>query len=120
MQLPAHRCPSCSRLITSRCRHCYEQRRARFDRQRPTASDRGYLSPAWRELRARKLRKDPLCSQCLQRGTLVHATNVDHVQAHTGPSDPLFWQWSNLDSLCHQCHSRKTATQDSSFARSAR
>jgi hypothetical protein len=39
----------------------------------------------------------------------VAATEVDHLQRHRGPDDPLFWIWSNLDSKCKPCHSRKTA-----------
>jgi 5-methylcytosine-specific restriction protein A len=55
---------------------------------------------------------DPRCSVCQ-----AVATEVDHLVRHDGPDDPRFWDWKNLDSKCHRCHSRKTATQDSTFAR---
>jgi 5-methylcytosine-specific restriction protein A len=60
---------------------------------------------------------DPLCSVCLSAGRTVPATDVDHLVPHAGPADPKFWEFQNLDSKCHRCHSRKTATQDSTFAR---
>ena len=104
---PFHRCPSCQRLVQGRCLWC---RQARDDR-RPNAATRGYCSDRWRRLRASKLQLDPRCSACGQR-----ATDVDHLQRVEGPDDPRFWDFKNLDSKCHSCHSRKTATQDSTFA----
>jgi 5-methylcytosine-specific restriction protein A len=110
---PPHRCPTCQRLVTGRC-GCT---RRQFDRARPNASARGYTSDRWRRLRASKLQLDPLCSVCLTAGRTTAATDVDHLVRHDGPDDPRFWAWSNLDSKCKACHSRKTATQDSAFAR---
>jgi 5-methylcytosine-specific restriction enzyme A len=63
-----------------------------------------------------KLAHSPLCSVCYAAGRHVAAKDVDHLDPHDGPSDPLFWLWENLDSKCHSCHSRKTATTDSTFA----
>ena len=111
--MPPHRCTSCGALVTGRCPVCRQQRESR----RPTAADRGYLSPRWRRLRALKLHRDPLCSVCAKENRITAATEVDHLQRHNGPNDPLFWLWSNLDSKCKSCHSKKTATVDSSFAR---
>jgi 5-methylcytosine-specific restriction protein A len=111
--MPSHRCSTCGSLVTGRCPHCRRQR----DTRRPDANARGYTSQRWRRLRAHKLALDPLCSVCLTAGCRVAATDVDHLEPHAGPDDPRFWLWSNLDAKCHACHSRKTATQDSSFAR---
>ena len=113
MQVPVHRCSSCSRLVQGRCPHCVKTR----DLARPNANARGYNSARWRQLRAHKLQLDPLCSVCLAAGRTTIATDVDHLERHDGPTDPRFWLWSNLDSKCHACHSRKTATQDSTFAK---
>lgn len=45
---------------------------------------------------------------------VVQATDVDHiVPREQGGSD----QWSNLQALCHSCHSKKTATEDGGFGR---
>jgi 5-methylcytosine-specific restriction enzyme A len=54
------------------------------------------------------LAQHPLCAQCEREGRTTPATDVDHIQAHRG--DPaLLRAWSNLEALCHACHSRKTA-----------
>jgi 5-methylcytosine-specific restriction endonuclease McrA len=106
--MPAHRCSGCGHLVTTRrCPTCVQQ----FDQQRGSSSARGYGSARWRKLRARKLEECPLCSECERSGRLTGATEVDHLQRHHGPDDPLFWEWSNLDSKCKSCHSRKTASE---------
>ena len=104
--MPPRRCSGCGQPVTTaRCPKCVQQ----FDHQRGSAATRGYCSPRWRKLRAQKLAQDPLCSVCAESGRHVAATEVDHLQRHRGPDDPRFWQWSNLDSKCKPCHSRKTA-----------
>jgi 5-methylcytosine-specific restriction enzyme A len=45
------------------------------------------------------------------------ATDVDHVQAVSGPEDKRFWDHDNHQALCHGCHSYKTATKDGAFGR---
>jgi 5-methylcytosine-specific restriction protein A len=30
-------------------------------------------------------------------------------------NEALFWDWDNLQGMCRQCHSRKTATHDGGF-----
>jgi 5-methylcytosine-specific restriction protein A len=113
MDMPFHRCGSCSRLVQGRCPHCRQAR----ERAKPSPSSQGYNSARWRKLRLYKLSIDSLCSVCLAAGRMTAATDVDHLQPHDGPNDPLMWAWSNLDAKCHACHSRKTATVDSGFAR---
>jgi 5-methylcytosine-specific restriction endonuclease McrA len=75
-----------------------------------TACKRGY-DRRWRKLRARKLAEDPLCEHCLVKDMVTAASEVDHIIRHQGQSDPLFWLWSNLQSLCKPCHSRKTMVE---------
>ena len=107
MMVPPHRCPSCGALVPGgHCPACARRREA----ARPSAAARGYLSLRWRQLRLVQLARQPLCSQC---GKV--AEHVDHVTPHRGPLDELFWRESNLDSLCHRCHSSKTARFDSNF-----
>jgi 5-methylcytosine-specific restriction endonuclease McrA len=65
-----------------------------------------YESARWRKLRHLKLRESPLCALCPSEARRP-ATDVDHilpVQEHP----ELAWNWDNLQSLCHECHSRKT------------
>ena len=53
---------------------------------------------------------------CMREGRPVNATDVDHVRPHKGKQQPFF-DATNLQSLCHACHSRKTATEDGGFGR---
>jgi len=58
----------------------------------------------WQKLRAMVLARSPLCVRCQEP-----ATDVDHVIAKSlGGTDEL----SNLQTLCHKCHSRKTFFED--------
>ena len=67
-------------------------------RQRETGRTLALDGAAWRKLRAYVLRYQPICEQC---GKL--ATDVDHID-----NDPTNNDTTNLQSLCHACHSRKT------------
>lgn len=86
-----------------------------YDKQRGTASQRGY-GARWRKLRAMFLRTHPLC--CDPYGVhqnaqeVALATDVDHVlPLRAGGAN----RYDNLQSLCHSCHSRKTAQQSSGW-----
>ena len=83
--------------------------KARLDRQRPSATRRGY-GPRWRRARQAFLKRNPLCVACGVEGRLEPATVVDHVVPHRG--DPvLFWDRANWQSLCKLCHDAKTARE---------
>lgn len=67
-------------------------------------------SKHWRELRLRKLRDCPLCERCRKEGLVVPATEIHHitpVESVSGEAqmEALMFQYSNLMSLCHCCHS---------------
>lgn len=57
----------------------------------------------WQRLRASVLAERPLCVDCLARGQVTPATDVDH-----DDGDPSNNARSNLVSRCHSCHSTKT------------
>jgi 5-methylcytosine-specific restriction enzyme A len=60
-----------------------------------------YDSPAWRELRARHIRRNPNCAQCGQR--FRRGMTVDHKQPRrTVPA--LALDPANLQTLCRWCH----------------
>lgn len=61
-------------------------------------------SKRWQDLRELILSDEPLCKHCLERGHITPATDVDHVSG-----DPSDNSRDNLQGLCHECHSRKTA-----------
>lgn len=71
---------------------------------RLSPSKRGY-DRAWQALRKRHLRLHPVCEVCGSDDRL----QVDHIVPISrggGRLDP-----HNLQTLCHSCHSRKTATE---------
>ncbi|PKI19397.1 HNH endonuclease [Pseudomonas monteilii] len=58
----------------------------------------------WQQAREGWLRKNPLCVRCLQSGLSKPANVVDHIQPHRGDMT-LFWDRTNWQSLCTNCHS---------------
>lgn len=87
---------------TSRCPPCEARYQQRIDQRRPSASARGY-DARWQRTRRRYLREHPTCVVCGQP-----ATDVDHIDG-LGPHGPRGHDPTNLRSLCHPCHSRRTA-----------
>lgn len=88
-------------------------RDARRRQVRGTTAQRGY-GGRWQTLRKRFILQHPYCQECLKQGKLVEATDVDHITPHRGCAKLLFDE-ANLQSLCHECHSRKTAKEDGGF-----
>ena len=75
-----------------------------------SSADRGY-GYRWQKLRNRYIAQHPYCVECLKHGKITLATDVDHIRPHRG--DPrLLYDEKNLQSLCHSCHARKTASED--------
>lgn len=109
--------PGCKEWAThgSYCEYHYRQwqeqqaeKRKAFsagkDAERPNSNARGYNSK-WKTARKFYLIKHPICVVCGRP-----ATEVDHIIPHKG--DPkLFWDSTNWQSLCHECHSRKTYSE---------
>jgi 5-methylcytosine-specific restriction protein A len=70
-----------------------------------------YSTDAWKlDLRPGQLLREPFCRECARQGKQVRATDVDHIVDHKGDW-ARFTDCSNLESLCHSCHSRKTAAE---------
>jgi len=80
------------------------------EKPRETSSKRGY-GYKWQQAGKGWLGKHPLCVHCQEQGRVVAATDVDHIVPHKGDMQ-LFWDRTNWQSLCHSCHSVKTATED--------
>jgi len=59
----------------------------------------------FRRLRAAWLMGHPLCTLCRQPGNIL-----DHIRPHRGDRD-LFWSQDNWQTLCRQCHDRKTRSE---------
>lgn len=66
-------------------------------------------SKRWKELRAQKLRANPLCERCLAEGHIRSAIDVHHItpveQAKSKEEmEQLCYNIHNLQSLCIACH----------------
>ena len=96
-------------------------RRGRCDVHRGTVIDRHnqdgqrlYNTVRWHQLRHAQLARQPWCEECLKQGIYTPATDVDHKERHEG--DPVRFFGGPLQSLCHNCHSRKTASEVFGYA----
>lgn len=90
-------------------------------KQKPKEWQALYNSPRWRGpdgLRARVLREEPWCAECLRQGRKPPrpSKEVDHIVPHKGDAK-LCYSRKNLQGLCRTHHSRKTAQQDGGFGR---
>ena len=99
--------PSCPKLTDTN--YCDEHKALH---ERATANDRGYDS-RWRSARKKFLQEHPFCIRCHQNNKLTPATVVDHIISHRG-DQVLFWDKTNWQPLCKQCHDKKTMIEDRS------
>jgi 5-methylcytosine-specific restriction endonuclease McrA len=68
----------------------------------------------WRKERLQHLAQHPLCVHCAKQDRTTEAKVVDHKVPHGGDLT-LFWDRDNWQSLCKQCHDRKTVVEDGGF-----
>jgi len=99
--------PRCPVVVPSGQRHCEQHKRAevkQYEQGRGSSSKRGY-GRRWTKLRRVILARDPVCVACKRKPS----TDVDHItpRRRGGTDDE-----ANLQGLCHECHSSKTATED--------
>lgn len=77
-----------------------------YDERRGTAASRGY-DRRWYRLRNQFIAENPLCKECLEKGIVRAADEVDHIiPIKVAPHLRLVK--SNLQSLCKSCHAIKT------------
>lgn len=111
--------PGCRELVRSG--YCEKHRPKDSQRRSAPAAawHRWYSSPEWRDrIRPAQLLREPFCRECAKLADAggrpelkrVPATDVDHIVPHRG-NRALFFDESNLQSLCHACHSRKTQAE---------
>jgi 5-methylcytosine-specific restriction protein A len=61
-----------------------------------------YNCARWKNERKKFLEENPRCNRCGDEATVV-----DHIIEHRG-NEELFWEQSNWQSLCSDCHKMKT------------
>lgn len=93
--------PGCSRLVKGgRC----ELHQVGRDQERQRLYDR-----KWQRIRMVHLARHPWCEQCMRGGLYVPATDVHHLTPHRG--NRAVFMTSDLESLCHSCHSKLTVRE---------
>ena len=101
--------PGCTKLVRSG--RCAQHRQINAGRNylRDPQVQALYNSAEWRAIREDHLKAEPWCRECKGRGNLVRATDVDHITPHKGDRNAFFR--GPFQSLCHQCHTRKTNSE---------
>jgi len=75
-----------------------------------------YQTRQWRQLRKVQLSQHPLCAGCLSKGIIVQALHIDHVFPWSKINPQAFY-FNLFQSLCHSCHSSKTALEQKGIYR---
>jgi 5-methylcytosine-specific restriction enzyme A len=107
----------CPELVTSGYCDNHKKSKYDYDKRRGTANERGYTY-RWQKYRESFLKRNPVCVICELEGIIEPATVVDHIIPHRG-DHKLFWDAVNHQSLCKECHDRKTVENDGGLGRSA-
>ncbi len=103
--------------LCSTCAGEKAARRMAFDKARAKDPFRKiYATARWKRERFAFLAAHPACEECAAVGIARAAEVVDHVQTVRERPD-LAFDARNWRALCWSCHSRKTAREDSGFAR---
>lgn len=105
----------CPNLVPVGERYCSEHKKL-VDKQynkyeRDKKSQLFYQSTEWKQLRKAKLASQPLCEECLRQGRVTKANMVDHIKPIRQGGQAL--DMNNLQSLCWECHSKKSALEGS-------
>ena len=86
-----------------------QAKQPRLPDHREQSQHRGYDS-TWRALSKQVRMEEPLCRHHLREGRVEAATCVDHIVPISQAPD-LRLVRSNLQALCHACHTRKTRAE---------
>lgn len=103
--------PGCPELVEAGTLYCEKHLPLHSEINR-SASKRGY-GRKWQKVSKQYLQSHPLCVACMKQTPpkYTKATVVDHIIPHRGDRK-LFWDSSNWQALCKQCHDKKTLTED--------
>lgn len=99
--------PGCNTLVRGGSRCSVHKADTSF--QRDPRMQALYNTGRWRVIRKAQLAREPWCKAHLEKGEYVPATDVDHIERHGGDPEKFFN--GPFQSLCHACHSSKTAEE---------
>lgn len=85
-------------------RFCDDHEQQTNYRERGNFRERGYTS-RWDKVRLAKVKKNPLCEPCLERG-IVQATEIVHHIIAVVDRPDLIFNMDNLQSVCRACHGK--------------
>lgn len=101
-------CPKCQAKLDLKAKE-HAKTRARKSQVNMSDSHKSfYGSAAWRNLRNKKLKLNPLCEDCLDKGFLNEGKDIDHIVEIKDDWDRRL-DLTNLRTLCRSCHMAKTA-----------
>lgn len=101
------RYPGCPKLVPGR--YCEEHQKLvdkQYERYERDPAEKKRYGRAWKRIRDRYIAAHPLCEECLKHGVYTPATEVHHRLPLSRGGTHID---SNLEALCHECHSRITA-----------
>lgn len=103
-------CPKCQAIMANKAKQ-HAKTRARKSQVNMQDSHKAfYGSAAWKKLRDKKLRQDPLCESCLDKGFIKEGRDIDHIVEIKDDWDRRL-DITNLKTLCRSCHMAKTAEE---------
>lgn len=100
-------CSECQRIVDLRSKKFAKKRAIKSYKSMNKSSRVFYGTAAWKSLRDRKLKKDPLCQVCLSNGFLKDGHDIDHI-IEIKDDYSLRLDINNLQTLCRSCHMHKT------------
>lgn len=103
--------PCCNQLAVQGHNYCDKHLQESQEKRKAFANavrrnDSLYRTPEWRKLRKEVLKQCPFCIICGNKSNLT----VDHIIPAEG-NELLFFEPSNLQVLCNDCHRIKTAQE---------
>jgi 5-methylcytosine-specific restriction protein A len=96
--------PGCGILVESGTPYCDKHKRSKNRNHK-------IYNYRWNKVRTGFLQNNPLCVKCKEKGIINPANVVDHIKPHNG-SYSLFWDHTNWQALCYNCHNKKTAEEN--------
>lgn len=109
--------PGCPKLTNDRyCELHQKKRTEEYNKyERDNFTKIFYNSKKWRIIRKMQLEAHPFCEECLMNGKRTKAIVVDHIIPIKKGGD--MYDYTNLQSLCASCHSKKSVLEGSRFGK---